>query len=157
MAKGSQADNPEHGDQAQSGQTRANEQQIPQSHVQQHNIHAETTCTERNTIAHESIERAPNDAYSPRGAQTNHASLTDPKTCSDQSRIPCICAMPPRSHHMNAYDDERDASDRIKQRAQWRGFKEICIPGLSKRTPERRFQMCMRSPCEPQEGVGEAE
>ena len=157
MAEGSQADLPEH-------MVRPNlAKREPTSNRSRNATCNSTTymqepCTERNNIAHESIERAPNDAYSPRGAQTNHASLTDPKTCSDQSRIPCICAMPPRSHHMNAYDDERDASDRIRQRALWRrGFKEIFIPGLSKRTPERRFQLCMRSPCEPQEDVGEAE
>ena len=39
MAKGSQADLPEHGE-GQSGQTRANEQRIPQAHEPQHNIHA---------------------------------------------------------------------------------------------------------------------
>ena len=156
MAKGSQADLPEHGEAA----IWPNER--PTSNRSRNATCNSTTymqepCTERNNIAHESIERAPNDAYSPRGAQTNHASLTDPKTCSDQSRIPLMCAMPPRSHHMNAYDDERDASDRIKQRAQWRRFKEMFIPALSKRTPERQTQLCMRSPCEPQEDVGEAE
>ena len=90
------------------------------------------SCTERNHTAHESIERARKDAYGPRGAQTNHASHTDRKTCSDQKRISCTCAAPPRSHHMNTCDDERQASDRIKQRAQWRGFKVICTPALSK-------------------------
>ena len=156
MAEGPQADLPEHGE-AQSGQTRADEQRIPQAHEPHHNIHAGFMHRAQPYRTRKHRERARKGAYGPRGAQTNHASHTDPKTCSDQARIPCTRAMPPRCHHMNAYDDERNASDGIKQRAQWRGFKESCIPALSTRTPERRFQISSRSPCEQQCDVREDE
>ena len=156
MAEGSQADLPEHGE-AQSGQKREPTSNGSRKTTSHSTTYMQESCTERNHIAHESIERARKGAYGPRGAQTNHASHTDRKACSDQKRISCTCAAPPGSHHMNACDDERQASDRIKQRAQWRGFKVICIPALSKRKLRVRIQRALRSSYERQYYVREDE
>ena len=99
MAEGSQADLPEH-------MVRPNlAKREPTSNRSRNATCNSTTymqepCTERNNIAHESIERARKGAYGPRGAQTNHASHTDRKACSDQKRISCTCAAPPGSHHI---------------------------------------------------------